>query len=71
MRHQNRDFGIRQNRCRGATKDHLPQTALGITALDDKIGTQLVGLFQNDLARCCRRATSGDDFQQVMMLELR
>jgi hypothetical protein len=50
MRHEHRQIGHGQNMTGGTAEDHLAQPALGISAFDQKIGANLLGLFEKGFA---------------------
>src|ERR1700676_1058352 len=50
MRHQHGQLRVGENVPRGAAEDHLAQAALRISALDDEVAAELLGLGQDSFA---------------------
>lgn len=65
MRHQDRNFGIGQDRSRRTAKDHLPQTALGISALDDQVRVQICGFLKITLPASAADRRPGTTFRSA------
>src|SRR4051812_45216152 len=50
MGHEHRQLGMSQDVAGGAAEDHLPQSRLGVSALDQKVRVKRPGEFENGLA---------------------
>src|SRR6476620_4176639 len=60
--HEHRQFRVVENVAGGAAKDHLPQSALGVGALDQEVATQRLRVGQNRLTRHAAIKTYGQRF---------
>ena len=62
MCHEHRQFRVVDNVAGGAAKDHLPQSALGVGALDQEVSAQRLRVGQNRLTRHAAIKTYGQRF---------
>src|SRR6516162_6422639 len=60
--HEHRQFRVAENVASGAAKDHLPQSALGVGALDQEVAAQRLRVGQNRLTRHATIKTYGQRF---------
>src|SRR5262249_9307233 len=60
--HEHRQLRVAENVAGGAAKDHLPQSALGVGALDEEIAAQRLRVGQNRLARQAAVKTDAQRF---------
>src|SRR5215468_2368985 len=60
--HEHRQLRVAENVAGGAAKDHLPQSALGVGALDQEVAAQRLRVGQNRLARHAAVKTYGQRF---------